>query len=667
MPALGDPIEVGPVRLRNRFVATAHASGLVQDGLAMPGDEEYWGRLADGGAALLISGGTVTAPESTPRRRNLIEAWRPEVVPGLARRVDAIHGGGGVAVCQFVHLGRETLGAETWYAPVGPSAVRSPREPTAPRPLTDAEIDDVIEGHRAATQNAVDAGFDGVELHAAHGYLVSQFLAATTNRRPGAAELGVRAGFLRRLLEVMRDAAPGRLLGVRLSVGGAHEAGLDLDALCALLPLVDGLVDYVNVTVGVRTTYVRDMGTERPPLLDDLPRLRADVGVPLVACQSFRDQRDMEEALRRGADLVGMARPFIADPELPAKLLAGRSQEVRPCVSCNEDCRAFDPCLLCSVNPDLAPPGHRHRPAAPLAIAPSPGAGGSGVAVVGAGPAGLECAIRLAAAGRDVALWDERERIGGQLAVAAAAPHRRGWVRLLDFYASALERHGVDVRLGRPATAEELEPYGEVVVAAGSEEVLPEELEPYGDVVVAAGSDDVLPEAARGGAIRSSDAIAAGPAVLAGVERLVIVDDGHGWWPCVSAVELAAAAGVREVTVVTPSTAFAAGIPAESRVQFLERVAASPPRVVPLARIEAVLDDGVRLRAGAAASHLPADAVIVIGERRPRSWSWLGERAGVRAAGDCIVPRRVQHAISEGRAAAEQILHAAEPVLNRTH
>src|SRR4051812_41456036 len=175
---------------------------------------------------MLISGGTVTAPESTPRRRNLLEAWRPEAVPGLARRADAIHAGGGVAVSQFVHLGRETLGAETWYAPVGPSAVRSPREPTAPRPLTEAELDEVIEGHATATANAVDAGFDGVELHAAHGYLVSQFLGAATNVRDGADELAGRATLLVRLLQVMRANARGRLLGVRLSVGGAHEAGL---------------------------------------------------------------------------------------------------------------------------------------------------------------------------------------------------------------------------------------------------------------------------------------------------------------------------------------------------------------------------------------------------------------------------------------------------------
>ena len=95
---LGEAIDVGPLRLRNRLVATAHASGLVREGLAQSGDAEYWGRVAEGGAAMLISGGTVTAPESTPRRRNLLEAWRPEAVPGLARRVDAIHAGGGVAV-----------------------------------------------------------------------------------------------------------------------------------------------------------------------------------------------------------------------------------------------------------------------------------------------------------------------------------------------------------------------------------------------------------------------------------------------------------------------------------------------------------------------------------------------------------------------------------------
>ena len=112
MTAVGDPLRLGPVTLRNRLVATAHASGLVRDGLPVAGDAEYWRRLAAGGAAMLIGGGTVTAPESAPRRGNVLEAWRHEAVVPLRRRVDAIHAEGAVAVCQLVHLGRETLGAE---------------------------------------------------------------------------------------------------------------------------------------------------------------------------------------------------------------------------------------------------------------------------------------------------------------------------------------------------------------------------------------------------------------------------------------------------------------------------------------------------------------------------------------------------------------------------
>ena len=125
MIAAAEPLELRSVRLRNRLVATAHASGLVQDGLPVVGDAEYWGRLAKGGAAMLISGGTVTAPESSPRRGNILEAWRPEVVEPLRRRVDAIHAEDAVAVCQLVHLGRETLGAESYYSPIAPSAIRS--------------------------------------------------------------------------------------------------------------------------------------------------------------------------------------------------------------------------------------------------------------------------------------------------------------------------------------------------------------------------------------------------------------------------------------------------------------------------------------------------------------------------------------------------------------
>ena len=365
--------------LRNRLVGTAHAAGLVSGGLALPEDAEYWRRRAAGGAAMLVVGGTVTAPESTWRRRIVTEAWREEAVPGMAARAQAIRDEGAVAACQLVHLGRETTGAEMWFAPVAPSAVRSPREPVRPRPLTDGEVEAIIEGFRVSAVNALAAGFQVIELHAAHGYLLGQFLSGVTNLRPGAGSVAARASILARITAAIRGSAPGAVIGVRLSTDGGEEAGLTLDGLCELLPHVGPHVDYINLTVGVRTTYVRDMATAEPPLLPHLARIRPLTGRPLLASQAFRRVDQIDAALNAGADLVGMARPLIADPDLPAKLLSGRAAQVRPCVSCNEDCRTFDPVLLCSVNPELAPAGAARRPAAPLLVQQAGGGRGTGL------------------------------------------------------------------------------------------------------------------------------------------------------------------------------------------------------------------------------------------------------------------------------------------------
>src|SRR3954464_4301216 len=179
------PFDLAGLTLRNRIVGTAHGRGLGENGLALPGDAAYWRRRAAGGAAMITVGGTVTAPESTWRRRITSEAWRPETVPGFAARGGGTRAGGRVAAAQIVHLGRETLGLDTWYHPVAPSAVRSPREPVRPRALTDGDVDAIVEGFRLSALHAAEAGYQVVELHAAHGYLLAQFLSAATNRRAG--------------------------------------------------------------------------------------------------------------------------------------------------------------------------------------------------------------------------------------------------------------------------------------------------------------------------------------------------------------------------------------------------------------------------------------------------------------------------------------------------
>jgi 2,4-dienoyl-CoA reductase-like NADH-dependent reductase (Old Yellow Enzyme family) len=643
--ALAAPFDLtAGVRLRNRIVATAHGSGAIADGLPVAGDAEYWGRVAAGGAAMVITGGTVVSADSTIRRGNFTEAWRPEVKPGLRRRADAIRAAGAVALVQLVHLGRETLGAERYYAPVAPSAVRSPREPTAPRALTNADVAALVEAHRVSAEHALETGFDGIELHAAHGYLLAQFLSPVANRGPSSRDAAGRAEPVWRIVEAIRAAGPVTLIGIRLSAGDAHDAGLDLEQLGELLALLPPGVDYVNLTVGMRGSYVRDMATEQPPLLADVAALRALTDRTLIISQAFRDPDAMEHALAAGADLVGLARALIADPDLPLKVLSGRRQEVRPCVACNEDCRTFEPTLLCSINPDLAPPGEPSRPAEPLVVGVPAAARAARVGVVGSGPAGLECALTLALAGdREVVVWERETDVGGAMAAAAAAPHRRGWLALLDYYRAGLRAAGVTLRLGHEATAAELQACDAVVVACGAEEMLP-----------AIGDPDF--------ASTSSEALAAGPERLRGAAHLVVVDDGFGWWPTVSAVELGVAAGVERITLVTPGVGFAMGIPAESRTQLLPRLAGIRLDIRPLTSLAGVEDGAVELRPAGdgAGDRIQADAVIVVGERRPRDWAPLvAELRGAIVIGDAIVPRRASHAIAEGRAAARALVQTA--------
>ncbi|WP_262703154.1 MULTISPECIES: FAD-dependent oxidoreductase [Streptomyces] len=646
LPAAAAPLVIGSSTLRNRLVATAHASGFVRDGLPVGGDAEYWGRLAAGGAALLVCGGTTVAPESAPRQGNILQLHRPEAVQPLRRRVEAMHAEGAVAVCQLVHLGRETLGAQSYYAPVAPAAVRSPREPTAPRALLGGEIDEVVEAFRVSSAHALEAGFDGIELHAAHAYLLEQFLSPRTNPRGDGLEV------LARVIDAVRGLSADALLGIRFSVDASEDVALTPDELAALLPAVDPLVDYVNVTVGVRTTYVRDMATERPPVLDDLARLRPLVTRPLVASHAFRTAAAIGDALAAGADLVGMARALIADPDLPHKVLTGRAAEVRPCVACNEDCRTFDPVLLCVVNPDLAPPGEPRRPAAPLVRAWDPArVTGERVAVVGAGPAGLECALSLAHAGvADVVLYEAADRLGGQLATAALAPHRTGWAALLGFYERGLYAAGVDVRLGRT-----VEPGAELEGLEGREG-----LEGFDAVVLATGAEEISP-LLETGAMASSVALARGVPSLAGAAHVLVADDGFGWWPGCDVVELAVAAGVPRITFVTPGTAFAGAIPPESRVQLLERLSgACELDILPLCTATGIGPEGgvtVAHRASGGTTTVPADRVVVVGERRPRTALDCAVPL-VLTIGDAVVPRRVAHAIAEGREAAVRIATA---------
>lgn len=261
------------------------------------------------------------------------------------------------------------------------------------------------------------------------------------------------------------------------------------------------------------------------------------------------------------------------------------------------------------------------------------------IAIVGAGPAGLEAALALQDRGTaEIVLFDGADRIGGTVALAAESPNRDGWARIVDFYGRNLDPTRVDLRLGTEVGAGDVANFGAVVVATGAVEHLP---------------------AAAAGAMSAAEAVAAGVEGLAGRDHVVVVDDGFAWWPHAMAVELAAVAGVGRITLVTPGVAFAMGIPGEGRVQMLKRLRGRLPLAMrPLHGLVGVDDGRVEIRSAAGESEtLSADAVVVVGERRPRVVTEFESLDGpsVLVIGDAITPRRVAHAISEGRAAADAL------------
>ncbi|MER5177314.1 FAD-dependent oxidoreductase [Streptomyces sp. NPDC002896] len=636
--ALATPFTLGGLTLRNRLVATAHATAAVADGAPTEADAAYWRRLAQGGVGMVITGGTAVAPESTLPQRYLTEAWRPEIKDSVRRRAEAITDGGAVAIAQLVHLGRETLGAGTYYAPVSAAAVRSPREATAPHALSTEEVRRVVDAFRVSAANSVQAGFHGVELHAGHGYLLAQFLSRVNNTRDD--EYGDRIALLAQVIDAIRTEIGELPIGVRVSVEPGEDSGLGLDDLIELLPRLSAASPfaYVNVTTGVRNTYVPGMATARPPLLDAVARLRAAVALPLLVSQGFRSGADIERALDSGADLVGMARPFIADPDFARKVIAGDERSVRPCTGCNEGCRTFEPTGSCSVNPELGPPGAATRPAVPLMIT-RPGSRTGSVAVLGAGPAGMECAMALARSGGRVVVFDSAGEVGGQARLASLAAHRSGWQKLVDYQRDQLADLGVRVVLGTSPTSAELAEYSQIVLATGAEEA-------------------VVPVPGELPTLTSTDFLHRYAEVVPSAPRVAVLDDGFGWWQGISAVESALAAGAREVTVITPGNGFATGLSPENRTQLMNRLTGAPLRVVAMSTVTSTTTDSVRLRhvLDGQETDLAADVLVTVGERLPRRPDFTpADGQTVRAVGDCVVPRRIAHAVAEGRAAAEAV------------
>ncbi|MBN1376172.1 MAG: FAD-dependent oxidoreductase, partial [Dehalococcoidia bacterium] len=391
-----------------------------------------------------------------------------EMVEGWKKLVDACHNGGAKVALQIAHAGRQATSMFTYETPRGVSAVADPFLQEMPVELTAADIEDLLSKFADAVTRALEAGFDAIELHMAHGYLLSQFLSPHTNKRTDEYG-GSLMGRLKFPLEVIKKtcsiAGDRYPIQIRLNMEEAVPNGRKLGETMLLAPILqDAGVDCFHFTTSVFTdllyghkmvqwvSNIANMGTPQANYTNMVREMKKVLSVPVIAANRINDPVIAEMVLREGrCDLVAIGRGLIADPELPSKSQAGNLQDINMCIGCNEGCVQrlnFGTAITCTVNPSVGKEKEMEL---------TPAQKRKKVIVAGGGPGGMEAARVAALRGHDVILYEKSEKLGGQLNLACVPPTKQELSEPVIWLSRQIARAGVKVRLNTVLTMEELE------------------------------------------------------------------------------------------------------------------------------------------------------------------------------------------------------------------
>ncbi len=479
------PLTIKSMELRNRIVLPPMTTMLAAaDGEITDRYIDFYVARARGGTGLI----TAEAADVHPYTHNLSLGDRgfsaiydDRFIPGLRRLTDAMHEAGAKTSLQLHHNGNAMIMLDPEQPPLSSSTVAHPGG-SEPRALTREEIEELIEAFASAARRAAEAGFDAVDIHGGHGYLIAQFMSAYFNRRTDeyGGDLRGRMRFPTEVLRAVRKAV-GEDFPIIFRFSGEERVpgGRDPEESAAIAPLlVEAGADCLSITTGMHFTLeytVAPMGSPRGLNVDATAKVKAAVkaavDVPVMAVGRLNDPELAESVLRDGkADLIGIGRGLIADPELPNKLAAGRPDKVRWCIACNQGCigsMVLGGAFNCLVNTEA---GRE----AEMAIAPAPV--GRRVVVAGGGPAGMEAARVAALRGHEVTLYEKRERLGGQFYLAALPPRKGEIEPYLAYMEGALADAGVTVVKSEALTVEavrKIQP-DVLIVAAGSKPLVPD-------------------------------------------------------------------------------------------------------------------------------------------------------------------------------------------------
>ncbi|MYT75194.1 MULTISPECIES: NADPH-dependent 2,4-dienoyl-CoA reductase [unclassified Streptomyces] len=462
-PHLLAPLDLGFTTLPNRVLMGSMHVGLEEAENGFARMAEFYATRARGGVGLMVTGGI--APNEAGRPWGGGAKLTTEAEAAQHREVtDAVHAAGGRIAMQILHFGRYAYHEDL----VAPSPIQAPISPFVPNELSDAEVEQTVEDFARTAELAKSAGYDGVEIMGSEGYLINEFIVAHTNRRTdrwgGSYENRIRfpVEIVKRVRERVGDDF---ILIYRLSMLDLVPGGSTHDEVVQLAKEIEAAgATIINTGIGWHEARIPTIATSVPrgAYTWVTKKLMGSVSVPLVTTNRINTPELAEELLADGAaDMVSLARPMLADPDFVNKAAADRSDTINTCIGCNQAC--LDHTFSGKITSCLVNPRACHE--TELVLLPTRTK--KRVAVVGAGPAGLACAVSAAERGHDVTLFDADAEVGGQLNVARKVPGKEEFDETLRYFRTQLDLHGVDVRLGTRVAADDLDGYDDVVVATG--------------------------------------------------------------------------------------------------------------------------------------------------------------------------------------------------------
>ncbi|TNV20017.1 NADPH-dependent 2,4-dienoyl-CoA reductase [Buttiauxella sp. B2] len=468
-PSLFAPLDLGFTTLKNRVLMGSMHTGLEEHPNGAERLAVFYAERARHGVALIVTGGVAPSPsgvgvESGAVLNDASQLAHHHIV------TDAVHREGGKIALQILHTGRYSYQPN----PVAPSAIQAPINRFKPHALSHDEILTLIEEFAQCASLAQQAGYDGVEIMGSEGYLINQFLAARTNQRDDewGGDYTRRMRFAIDVVRAVRDKVGTNFIIIyRLSMLDLVDGGGTFEEAVQLATAIEKAgATLINTGIGWHEARIPTIATPVPRGAFSwvTRKLKGVVSIPLVTTNRINSPQTAEKILADGdADMVSMARPFLADAELVSKAQQGREDEINTCIGCNQAC--LDQIFLGKVTSCLVNPRACHETKMPIV----PALLRKNLAVVGAGPAGLAFAINAASRGHKVTLFDAAAEIGGQFNIAKQIPGKEEFYETLRYYRRMLGITGVEVRLNQYVTAPMLKEFDEIILACGIEPRLP--------------------------------------------------------------------------------------------------------------------------------------------------------------------------------------------------